>query len=161
MAATYEYDVLDDFPNHVVALDALEKEIGDAVPPITSAALTLLTTSWIGSPARDVCTITFDDPLSPGDESTLDVVVAAHQGIGLPSFNELVGKQAFQTDSDKSLDVFIERDDLGSLTFGDQITSTKTLAELATAGQPDLSKVVLEVDGSLVYTGDGDITTVG
>jgi len=139
----YEYDVLNDFPNQIVALDALEQEIAGAVPPITSAAFVSLVTSWIGAPARDTCTITFDDPLSPGDQATLDTVVADHQGIPLPSYNGLVGRQALQTETEKDTDVYLERDGAGNLMFGDQA-----------------SKVLLEESGSLVYTGDGDVTTV-
>lgn len=156
----YLFDVLDDFQNHVVALDALQAEISAAAPPITSAAFVSVITSWVGNPARDTCTVTYDDPLSPADEATLNAVVAAHQGAPLPACDNRVGKQAFQTETTDDQDVFIERDGAGSLLFADQSTPEKTLAELATAGTPDLSKVVLEVDGSFVYTGDGDVTTV-
>jgi hypothetical protein len=51
----------------------------------------------------------------------------------------------------------IDRDGV-NLRFKDQSNpSGFTLTQLATAGVPDLSKVILTVAGTMVYVGDGDI----
>jgi len=154
MAATsYEYDVIDDFPNSIVDPDALQYEIEQSA--ISSAAVTHIDTSWKGAPAREKCDVWFDDPLSPGDEAILDALVAAHTGEPLQNVTVQQGRLAFDMEGCE-----VWKDDSDQLRFKDMTTSEKTLAELATAGTPDLSKVVLEVNGSLVYTGDGDVTTV-
>lgn len=154
MAATsYEYDVIDDFPNDVVDPAALQYEIEQSA--ISSAAVTHVDTAWKGTPAREKCDVWFDDPLSPGDEGILDSIVAAHTGEPLENVTIQQGRLAFDMEG-----VEVRKDDTDQLRFKDTVTSEKTLAELATAGTPDLSKVVLEVNGSLVYTGDGDVTTV-
>ena len=154
MAATsYEYDVIDDFPDDKVDPDALQYQVEQSA--ISSAAITHINTEWRGAPAREKCDIWFDDPLSPGDETILDGVVAAHDGEPLENVSIQEGRLAFDTEG-----VEIRNDGTGQLRLKDTVTTEKTLAELATAGQPDLSKVLLEVNGSLVYTGDGDVTTV-
>ena len=153
MAATsYEYDVIDDFSSGVDNA-ALQEQVEQSA--ISSAAITHVDTSWKGGPPRDKCDVWFDDPLSPGDETILDAVVAAHDGQSLENVTIQQGRLAFDAEG-----VEIRNDGGGQLRLKDTVTSEKTLAELATAGTPDLSKVVLEVDGSLVYTGDGDVTTV-
>lgn len=153
MAVTaYEYDVIDDFSNGVDG-DALQYQVEQSA--ISSAAVTHIDTSWKGAPAREKCDIWFDNPLSPGDETILDSVVAAHDGEPLENVTIQEGRLAFDEEG-----VEIRNDGAGQLRLKDTVTSEKTLAELATAGTPDLSKVVLEMDGSLVYTGDGDVTTV-
>ena len=78
MAATsYEYDVIDDFSSGVDSA-ALQYQVEQSA--ISSAAVTHIGTSWKGGPPRDKCDVWFDDPLSPGDETILDSVVAAHDG---------------------------------------------------------------------------------
>jgi hypothetical protein len=74
MAATkYTYSIFTDFPNQQVNPGALAEEISDS--SISSAALLYIATSG------DDCDIWFDDPLSSGDETTLDGLVAAHTGV--------------------------------------------------------------------------------
>ena len=158
----YEYDVLDDFPDDRVDNDALEQQI-------RAAGLTTVlyvNTVWKGDPAREKADVWFSDPLDPADKTVLDGVVAAHDGspiIADEEFGTPVAARGFvlRNDGDDDSDVVTDRDGLGNMTFTDRNNPTRTLTELASAGQPDLSKVVLEVSGSLVYTGDGDITTVG
>lgn len=155
---SYEYDVLDDTLDEKVDGEALQYQIEQSA--ISSATVLYVNTGWRGSPARDKCDVWFDDPLSPGDETILTGVLGAHDGDPLPQdydFDEPVRVPALRLQED---DTEVARDGAGNMTFVDANSSTKTLAELATAGQPDLSKVVLEVSGSLVYTGDGNITTV-
>jgi hypothetical protein len=73
MAATkYTYSISSDFPNKHVDSKSLTAEIGNS--SISSAALLYIAT------AGDDCDIWFDDPLSAGDQTTLDGVVAAHTG---------------------------------------------------------------------------------
>jgi hypothetical protein len=73
MAATkYTYSISSDFPNHQVNSGALTEEIDDS--SISSAALLRIDT------AGDDCDIWFDDPLSSGDQTTLNGLVAAHTG---------------------------------------------------------------------------------
>jgi hypothetical protein len=72
MAATkYIFSIANDFPNQIVATDALTSEI--QASNITKA-LDFISTSG------DVCDIWFKDQLSAGEEIYLANIVAAHQG---------------------------------------------------------------------------------
>jgi hypothetical protein len=84
MAVTYTYSISGDFPNQKVAADALEQEIEDS--SITSATLEDID---VGVSAPDNCDIIFDVALSSGDETTLDGIVAAHQGDPLETFPDV------------------------------------------------------------------------
>jgi hypothetical protein len=76
MAATkYTYSISGDFPNAKVNSDSLTIEIQ------ASAIVTALDRI---DTAGDVCDIWFKDALSAGDETVLDAVVAAHQGVAPP-----------------------------------------------------------------------------
>lgn len=77
----YTYSLSSDFSNEWVDVSVIREEIEDS--SISTAAY--LYTSVAG----DACDIWFDDPLSAGDETTLDGVVAAHTG--LPSAEPLHG----------------------------------------------------------------------
>jgi len=79
--ATYTYSISTDFPNQKVAVDSLTKEIEDS--DISSATLQYID---VAVSAPDNCDIVFDVALSPTDETTLDGLVAAHQGEPLPVF---------------------------------------------------------------------------
>lgn len=79
--ATYTYSISTDFPNQKVAVDTLTKEIEDS--DISSATLEYIDA---GVSAPDNCDIVFDVALSATDETTLDGIVAAHQGDPLPTF---------------------------------------------------------------------------
>jgi hypothetical protein len=68
----YTYSITGDFPNDAVAIEKLVVEIDDS--SITTALDHVET-------AGDVCDIWFDDALSGGDETTLDGLVAAHDGV--------------------------------------------------------------------------------
>jgi hypothetical protein len=73
MAATkYTYSISTDFSSGENS-DSLTEEI--LTSSISSAALTHINTDG------DVCNIWFDDPLSAGDQTTLDGLVAAHSGV--------------------------------------------------------------------------------
>lgn len=71
---TYTYSVQDDFPNQQVEISALEAEIlGSSI-----------TTALVGiNLDGDNCDITFEDALSAPDKTTLDGIVANHQGVPL------------------------------------------------------------------------------
>jgi hypothetical protein len=78
MAATpYNYSISGDFPQQKVNGDTLSQEIVASDPPITSAALD---PAYNIRTKGDDCAIWFDDPLSAGDQTQLDAIVAAHQG---------------------------------------------------------------------------------
>jgi len=73
MAATkYTYSINGDFPNHIVATTKLTNEIEK------SAIVTALNHIETDD---DVCDVWFDDALSGGDETILDGLVAAHDGV--------------------------------------------------------------------------------
>jgi hypothetical protein len=73
MAATnYTYSIDNDFPNRQVDSDSLTTQINAS--SIGSAALLYIETTG------DDCDIWFDGPLSSGDQTTLDGIVAAHTG---------------------------------------------------------------------------------
>jgi len=157
----YEYDVIDDFPDEKVDGDALVQE----AQTFGLATVMYVNTVWRGDPAREKADVVCSDPLDPADKTTLDGVVAAHTGAPIIAPNDLGGpvvaeSMALRNDGDTDSDVVVGRDSVGNMTLADQNTTPKTLTELATAGQPDLSKVLLEESGSLVYTGDGDVTMV-
>jgi hypothetical protein len=83
MSQIYQYTISTDFPNTTVSIDALTTEIEDS--GISSGALEGVT---LNTPATDTCYIQFDVALSASDVTTLDGIVAAHQGIAplpLPS----------------------------------------------------------------------------
>jgi hypothetical protein len=67
----YNYSISTDFPNGKVFVKSLDSEI---------RASTIVTALAGSSTSGDTCTITFKDALSVGDKTTLDGVVAAHQG---------------------------------------------------------------------------------
>jgi hypothetical protein len=80
MALTkYTYSISSDFPNQKVASLSLTNEINDSS---ISTSLSHINT------ASDDCDIWFTDILSSGDETTLDGLVAAHQG------NPVIGETA-------------------------------------------------------------------
>ncbi len=68
----YTYSIDSDFPNKQVDSNTLVVEIGGS--SISSASCLRIDTTG------DVCDIWFDDPLSSGDETTLDGIVASHNG---------------------------------------------------------------------------------
>jgi len=76
MAQTYTYSISGDFPNGKVAVDVLEGEINDSA--ISTGVLESINVAITGA---DNCDITFDVALSAGDKTTLDGLVAAHQGV--------------------------------------------------------------------------------
>jgi hypothetical protein len=74
-ATKYTYSISGDFPNQLVDIDRLTREIRQSVIVI---ALDYINTSG------DDCDIWFKDALSGGDETVLDGIVAAHSGDPLP-----------------------------------------------------------------------------
>lgn len=71
----YTYSISVDFPNQKVAPSKLTQEINDS--SISSALLLYINTN------DDDCDIWFDGVLSGADETTLDGLVAAHDGVDL------------------------------------------------------------------------------
>lgn len=83
----YTYSISSDFPNEAVATDRLTEEIQ------SSSIVTAL--DYIATSGDD-CDIWFKDPLSAGDETTLDGIVAVHSGEPLPDIRTvaIVGQQS-------------------------------------------------------------------
>lgn len=75
MPQTYTYSISGDFPNGKVAPDSLTSEINDS--SISTGVLDYIN---VAISAADNCDIVFDVALSAGDVTTLDGLVAAHQG---------------------------------------------------------------------------------
>ena len=73
--ADYKYTISTAFPNQAVAGDKLKNEINAS--SIASAPLELVNTDA----DSDECKIKFDGSLSGADETTLDGLVAAHDGV--------------------------------------------------------------------------------
>jgi hypothetical protein len=80
---TYQFAVLPapgDFLNQAVNLDKLTAAIAASDPAISSAQLSGISTSEDEEAAEVTCSIVFDGELSAGDQTQLDVIVAAHDG---------------------------------------------------------------------------------
>lgn len=137
---SYTYVIVDEFTNDVVDPEKFELEVEDSSPAITSA--NLLGTKCDGDPqnpgALTEFVVWFDDPLTSGDETQLDALVAAHDGAKTKDINTTDAALAstdellIQTSSDKTdTTVGLERDGSGNLMFKDGVVSgTKTLTEL-------------------------------
>jgi hypothetical protein len=72
MATEFHYSIQNDFPNQAVAASVLSVEIEDStiVPTLDGININ-----------GDDCEIVFDSDLSPTEVTTLDTIVANHQGI--------------------------------------------------------------------------------
>lgn len=81
--ATETYSLSADFPNGTVAPTKLDEQVRNSS---ISSPLDGVTSK----PSQDLVEIIFSSPLSGGDQSTLDAIVAAHDGIKDPSLNERV-----------------------------------------------------------------------
>jgi len=75
MSQTYTYSISGDFPNGKVAPDVLTDQINDS--SISSGVLEVINVAVTGP---DNCDIIFDQSLSGPDVTTLDGIVAAHDG---------------------------------------------------------------------------------
>lgn len=91
MAQTYKYSILNDFPNQEVNHNKLSKEIIDSTAVI--GILEGVTTEL------DDCYIVFQDVLPSAEETALDVIVAAHDGVSTPLDD--FGLPVAQTESEK------------------------------------------------------------
>ena len=86
MPQTYTYSISIDFPNGTVAPDVLTDEINAS--SISTGVLQGIT---LRTPDTDTCYIQFDVALSAPDVTTLDGVVAAHQGVPNALFEQSDG----------------------------------------------------------------------
>jgi hypothetical protein len=128
MAATkYTYSIATDFPNKQVDSDSLTEEINDSA--ISSAALFYIETSG------DDCDIWFDDPLSAGDQTTLDGIVAAHTGA--PSSSTEKGGLVIVALDTPSAPTVTPQGTPGSTTWGYKVTAFSEAGETlaSTEGQ--------------------------
>lgn len=128
MAATsYEYDVINDFPNSIVDNDALQYQVEQS--GITSADVTHINTSWKGDPLREKCDIWFDDPLSSGDETLLDGVVAAHDGAPLEGTVRVGGGLIIEELDTPSAPTVVPQGTPGATTWGYKVTAWSDTGE--------------------------------
>lgn len=84
---TYSFSISNDFPNGVVATDALEQEIRES--DIVTALDSINTVS-------DTCNIVFKAELTPGDEVILNNIVSQHEGVQLESVDKVEVENAIQ-----------------------------------------------------------------
>jgi hypothetical protein len=167
-STAYDYVIVDEFPNDVAEPEVLELEIANSDPAITSA--TLEGTTCNGDPqnpsAGTTLRVWFDDPLSAGDETQLDALVAAHQGAqnkdiatsgaALATTDKLI----LQKSDDKTDEsIALSRDGSDNMLFQDGVQTTPvTLTDLIGGEAASLlGKAVFKSDGGLVYTSSGDV----
>ena len=145
MASTaYTYVIVDEFPNDKVDPEKLEQEVADSDPAITSAALE--GTTCDGDPqspgALTEFKVWFDGVLSSGDETQLDALVAAHDGIQPKDIDYTdaalasTDKILIQTTDDRvDESVAFARDVSDNMTFRDGVQTTPvTLTTLLSGG---------------------------
>lgn len=87
--ADYNYTISTDFPNQAVAGDKLRDEIVGS--SISSAPLELVNTDE----DSDECKIKFDGSLSVADQTTLDGLVAVHDGVSYVDLSSSEGLWVF------------------------------------------------------------------
>lgn len=169
MASTaYDYVIVDEFPNDVAEPEVLEIEIAASSPPITSASLE--GTSCNGDPQNPTASTTlriwFDDPLSGADQTQLDVLVAAHQGVQNKDIDTsgaalaTTDKLILQKSDDKTDEsIALSKDGSDNMLFQDGVQTTPvTLTDLVGGAAASLlGKAVFKSDGGLVYTSSGDV----
>ena len=164
----YAFVIVDEFPNDKAEPEKLKLEILGSSPPISSASYQGSTCD--GDPqapgALTELTLWFDDPLSAGDETQLGVIVAAHDGVPGEDIDTsyatlaTTGKMLIQDEADQADEsVGFERDGSGNLMIQDQVAGQMTLTQVASGGTPDLSKVLIEMDGTFVVDDNGAIVT--
>ena len=140
---SYDYVIVDEFPNDVAEPEVLELEILNSDPAITSA--TLLGTACDGDPqsptALTTLKIWFDGPLSGADETQLDALVAAHQGVQNKDIDTrgavaTTDKFILQSSSDKTDEsIALSKDGSGNMLFQDSLNeSPVSLTTLLSGG---------------------------
>jgi len=87
MSETYTYSIIDDFPNQAVVIGKLKSQIEDSTA--VTVALISITTD------EGNCHIDFVDVLPPGEETALDGIVAAHDGVPYPIYPDPDVKYVF------------------------------------------------------------------
>jgi len=75
--ATYNFSILNDFPNGKVSIDRLTGELAASITGIVPALSHINT-------VNDVCSVFYMASLSESEESALNAVVASHSGVPLP-----------------------------------------------------------------------------
>jgi hypothetical protein len=125
----YTYSISEDFSAGVDGAKLHQEIDGSA---IASASILRVDTEG------DNCDAWFDGELSGGDQTTLNGLVAAHDGIPLEDVDSVfdslsLKKTYYQYNSSADTNVKVARDSSGNLTFLDGVTAQKTLAELAVA----------------------------
>lgn len=138
MAETkYIYSVADDTLQGIVDLGSLEQEIQDSA--ISSATYLYI------SNTGDVLDIWFDDPLSAGDETLLDGIVAAHEG--LPQESHVDGGMVINPIFSPSGLAVVAQGTSGSTSWGYCVTA------FSSTGETFECEEVLITDGAATLNG--------
>lgn len=192
MANTYyDYIIVDDpqFPNDVADPEVFELEIQNSDPEITSA--NLLGTECDGDPQNPApvtkIRVWFDDPLSGGDQTQLNTLAAAHQGIQNKDIDTKTAavattdKFVLQKSNDKTDEaIALSKDVSGNMLFqDDEQTTPLTLTELLTSGGLlvpseigqilysyngltfSITKPIISDNGFIITDDDGNIVVTG
>lgn len=134
MAETdYSYVIVDEFPYDVAEPERFQLEIVESVPPITSA--TLVGTWCDGDPQNPglatLFYVRFDDPLSAGDETQLETLVAAHDGrvqtkdiATTDAALATTDKILLQSDDPTDEDIALSKDGSGNFLWRDKAVTT-------------------------------------
>lgn len=113
MATQFQYSVTNDFPNQAVDLTVFQLEIEASSITATVEGVTI---------NGDDVTIDFDTDLTVDEETTLDGVVAAHQGTGLVEGVQRAQANAEQTNATTTNATAVELQS-GPLKAGDYLVS--------------------------------------
>lgn len=139
MAATkYTYSISTDFPNQKVNSDLLEQEIDESS---ISTALSYIFTEG------DVCDIWFDDVLSGPDQTTLDGLVAAHQGTDTDNATQTAKAWGSSGTTDTNWQLKLELNST-PLKKGTYEVSWNAEIKMTTGGMGDHVEVHMSVDGT-------------
>jgi hypothetical protein len=143
MATTFNYSIQNDFPNQAVDASVLSVEIEDSTITATLEGINV---------NGDDCEIMFDTDLTAGEETTLNNIVANHQGIPFNQGTQRVNAIAAQDNSTNTWQtaVTLNADPVGV----DQYTLS-FYCELRTTGGNNNSQAQYQIllDGSDVAQG--------
>lgn len=143
MATTYTYDILTDFPNQAVDAGVLSVEIEESSITTTLDGITV---------QGDNCDIIFVSDLSAGEKTTLDTIVANHQGVPFNNGAQRINSIAAQ---DNSTNTWQTAATLAAEPVGQEQYTLSFYCELRVTGGNNNSQAQFQVliDGSDVASG--------
>ena len=167
MATTvYTYSISGDFPNQSADHDSLLDELVEST--VDTIGLSYIT---INSPPN-VCSICFEDALSAGDKTTMDGVVAAHQGSTRVLVEHYFYKNAIRFDTTSATYDLAHRHTIQNMVTGNYILDFSVTVRTNKAGgrgsirisSPSIgtiSEKTFKGDDPLLLTGFEEIQLVG